>query len=128
MLDVNDFLVIVQAVGSVVNSLVFVALMLGFPSSAEVPIRKCRMKIKAAYFTAIVVVPALNAVMFSKATLVKSSFTLVEGYPVGRIHAVVLSTHSTATDFPVFVMTFLIRVLETYCADMVVRSDRLASI
>ena len=86
------------------------------------------MKNQAAYFIAIVVVPALNAVIFSKATWVKSSFTLLEGYPVGRIHAVVLSTHSTATDFPFFVMTFLIRVLETYCADMVVRSDGLADI
>ena len=69
------------------NSLVFVALVLGFPSSVEVPMRDCRTKNQAAYFIAIVVVPALKAVIFSEATWVKSSFTLLEGYPVGRIHA-----------------------------------------
>lgn len=33
MLDVNNFLIIVQAVGGVVNSLIFVALVLGFSVS-----------------------------------------------------------------------------------------------
>ncbi len=77
-------------------------------------------KSQVAYFIAIVAVPALNALIFSEATAAKSSLTLLEGYPVGRIQPVVLSTHSTATDFPFLAMMFLIKVLETYCADMVV--------
>ena len=118
----NNHAVLVQFVSSVMFTLIYLALILGFPDgSVSIGTEPPGKKARETYFIATLVVLAPNEAAFSSATRVKSDLTLAEGKPCGRIQAVVLSTYSTAMFLPPLWM-FLISWLDTYFADIVART------